>query len=64
VNRRATLARGSPHLPVDDPDAPGCCRICRRPTGVKNDMHELPPVPAAVREAEAARLGEREDDDQ
>jgi hypothetical protein len=53
VSRRGHAAdrRTRAHVPLDDPDAPGCCSICHLPTGVKNDLHLAKPPPAV----EAAR---------
>ena len=60
--RSASLARGLPHIPHEDPDAPGCCVHCGRPVALANDMHidEYPPVDPAVRTEEARRLGEHD----
>lgn len=46
------------HAPVPDDDAPGCCKRCPIPLDAPNDIHTLPAVDPAVREAEARRLGE------
>jgi hypothetical protein len=56
----ATIPRGRPHIPHEDPEAPGTCSTCHRPTGLPNDMHvdQLPDVDPAIAEAEARRYGE------
>ena len=63
--RRGTAAhrRAQPHVPVEDPQAPGCCATCRLPLGkIRNDRHvdQLPAVDPAITAAEARRLGEHD----
>lgn len=60
--RRTAIELYGHHLPVPDDDTPGCCRLCPIPLDRPHDIHTLPDRPAAAREAEAARLGEREED--
>lgn len=48
-----------PDVPADHRGQPYCRCGLRRDSAV----HDLPPVDPAVREAEAARLGEREEDE-
>jgi len=50
-------------VPVEDPQAPGCCATCRLPLGkIRNDRHvdQLPAVDPAITAAEARRLGEHD----
>lgn len=65
MRRSTSLARGQPHVPVDDPDVPGCCRTCGRPTALRNDMHldEYPTTDPATAAEERRRLGEKADDE-
>lgn len=54
---------GPVHVPVEDPDAPGCCLTCHRPMDASTDRHITPDqLPASPdRAAELRRTGERED---
>lgn len=57
----ATIRRGEPHKPVEDPDAPGCCVRCKRPMDMANDMHvevEDPPPPAPEGDVSSRIVGE------
>ena len=57
--------RGTVHTAVEDPDAPGCCLRCGRPTKPANDRHvpaeQMPAVPEHVTSELARRAGDRED---
>jgi len=57
---RQPTARGRPHLPQEDPDAPGCCRICHRPMTAASDRHvdQLPPTSPDVTAEERRRYAE------
>lgn len=63
MTRRGTAAhrRAHPHVPAEDPQAPGCC-TCGLPMSVRNQLHvdELPAVDPAITAAERARLGEHD----
>ena len=62
---RAVSWRARPHVPVDDPDAPGCCQICglRTDLRLRNQLHiDPPPVDPEITAAEHRRLGETGDD--
>lgn len=55
--------RARPHLPIPDPQAPGCCTCgVRMDLKVRNEYHldQLPAVDQAITDAERARLGERD----
>lgn len=57
--------RTRPHIPVEDPQALGCCSICNLPIGKKpyrSELHldQLPAVDPDVLAAERARLGEKD----
>lgn len=56
---RQPTPRGAPHLPIEDPDAPGCCRTCHRPMVAKTDRHldQLPATDPAVAAEEQRRYG-------
>lgn len=52
------------HKPVPDEEAPGCCTRCPIRIDVPNPVHEpTAPTDPDVRQAEARRLGEREDNE-
>lgn len=56
MSRRGHAAdrRARAHVPLDDPDAPGCCSICHVPTAAKNALHldRPPPAELAARDIE------------
>jgi hypothetical protein len=56
------LTYAVPHLPVPDPDAPGCCQ-CHLPLRAGRHLDTPPEVPAEVAALEARRLGERDEAD-
>jgi hypothetical protein len=64
VSRRGHAAdrRVRAHVPIEDPQAPGCCSICGVPTAAKNKRHldELPAVDPDITAAEARRYGEHD----
>ncbi|MER7002234.1 hypothetical protein ABT297_04185 [Dactylosporangium sp. NPDC000555] len=49
-------------MPAEDRNTPGCCAICRLPTGTRNQIHldRPPPVDPDITAAEARRLGEHD----
>lgn len=59
-----TARRGRPHVPVEDPDTPGVCLTCRRPTAARSDRHltvdQLPTTDPDIADAERRRLGEHD----
>lgn len=57
--------RTRPHLPVENPEAPGCCITCSLPIGkppYRSELHvdQLPPVDPDITAAEHRRLGEKD----
>lgn len=61
--RRGPAAHRRAHLPVEDPQAPGCCATCRLPLGkTKNALHldELPAVDPDITAAEHRRIAEKD----
>lgn len=58
----ATIQRGQPHVPREDPDVPGTCIHCHRTLGLPNDRHvdQLPTVDPDITAAEHRRIGDHD----
>lgn len=53
-----------PHVPHEDPEAPGCCVHCRLPVEARNERHVADPADIPLLDpdqtaAEHRRIGER-----
>ena len=66
MTRRSSAVdrRTRAHLPVENPEAPGCCITCgvRMDLKTRNELHldQLPAVDPDILAAERARLGEKD----